>query len=393
MIAAIVTDESYEILEEINRRKLFELERLAAQTASAAQRQIEKGKQSYEKIVVEVEAIRHGNVEAVIDLIERLQTTTTAKIIVLAQGYDPEGSVIKDIISIGVEQSNVVTSSGLWLKKRVQELLQQSSLAVGTNCPSTVEAAASAAPTPTPTPVAPVPVKAIPEPATKILLEEVQAPAQIDRAAAKKMLLPKPPIAAPATRAIMIAFAGAGNRIGTTTQAMQMFLFLVASGYKAALVEMSDASVLSAYSANPEFCPEHYKVKGLDLFRTRNSLLHVKNAFQYLVLDYGSFTEISDPTSFLEKDYKIICTGVKPQESAELEPVFEADDGSLMYCFSFVPDVDKAEVVELMKGRKVYFSAPTFDYWTYCGEDDTYRALLDLVPNTENKLGGLFKRK
>lgn len=393
MIAAIVTDESYEILEEINRRKLFELERLAAQTASAAQRQIEKGKKSYEKIVVEVEAIRHGNVEAVIDLIERLQTTTTAKIIVLAQGYDPEGSVIKDIISIGVEQSNVVTSSGLWLKKRVQELLQQSSLAVGTNCPSTVEATASAAPTPTPTPVAPVPVKAIPEPATKILLEEVQAPAQIDRAAAKKMLLPKPPIAAPATRAIMIAFAGAGNRIGTTTQAMQMFLFLVASGYKAALVEMSDASVLSAYSANPEFCPEHYKVKGLDLFRTRNSLLHAKNAFQYLVLDYGSFTEISDPTSFLEKDYKIICTGVKPQESAELEPVFEADDGSLMYCFSFVPDVDKAEVVELMKGRKVYFSAPTFDYWTYCGEDDTYRALLDLAPNTENKLGGLFKRK
>ena len=172
-----------------------------------------------------------------------------------------------------------------------------------------------------------------------------------------------------------------------------MFLFLVAAGYKAALIEMSDKSVLSAYSANPEFCPEHYKVKGLDLFRTRNSLLHAKNEFQYLVLDYGSFTEISDATSFLEKDYQIICTGVKPQESAQLEPVFAADDGSIMYCFSFVPDVDKAEIEELLKDRKIYFAGVAFDYWTYCGEDDTYRTLLDLNSNTENNRGlRLFKK-
>lgn len=375
MVAAIVTNETYAILEEINRRKLFELEKLSVSNAFAAQRKVEKSKQTYEQIVVEVDAIRHGNVEAVIDLIERLKTTTTATIIVLAQDYDREGSVVKDIVSIGIEQNNVITSSGLWLKKEVQRLLQSK----GLEACETYQAPAT--------------IQEIVPAATPIEEQHPQAPAQVNRAAAKKGLLPKPPIAQPAAKAITIAFAGAGNRIGTTTQAMQMFLFLVAAGYKAALIEMSDKSVLSAYSANPEFCPEHYKVKGLDLFRTRNSLLHAKNDFQYLVLDYGSFTEISDATSFLEKDYKIICTGVKPQESAELEPVFAADDSSLMYCFSFVPDVDKAEVVELMKGRKVYFSAPTFDYWTYCGEDDTYRALLDLVPNTENKLGGLFKRK
>lgn len=375
MVAAIVTNETYAILEEINRRKLFELEKLSVSNAFAAQRKVEKSKQTYEQIVVEVDAIRHGNVEAVIDLIERLKTTTTATIIVLAQDYDREGSVVKDIVSIGIEQNNVITSSGLWLKKEVQRLLQ----------PKGLEACE--------TYQAPATVQEIVPAATPIEEQHPQAPAQVNRAAAKKCLLPKPPIAQPAAKAITIAFAGAGNRIGTTTQAMQMFLFLVAAGYKAALIEMSDKSVLSAYSANPEFCPEHYKVKGLDLFRTRNSLLHAKNEFQYLVLDYGSFTEISDATSFLEKDYKIICTGVKPQESAQLEPVFAADDGSLMYCFSFVPDVDKAEIEELLKDRKIYFAGVAFDYWTYCGEDDTYRTLLDLNSNTETNRGlHLFKK-
>lgn len=375
MVAAIVTNETYAILEEINRRKLFELEKLSVSNAFAAQRKVEKSKQTYEQIIVEVDAIRHGNVEAVIDLLERLKTTTTATIIVLAQDYDREGSVVKDIVSIGIEQNNVITSSGLWLKKEVQRLLQ----------PKGLEACE--------TYQAPATVQEIVPAATPIEEQHPQAPAQVNRAAAKKCLLPKPPIAQPAAKAITIAFAGAGNRIGTTTQAMQMFLFLVAAGYKAALIEMSDKSVLSAYSANPEFCPEHYKVKGLDLFRTRNSLLHAKNEFQYLVLDYGSFTEISDATSFLEKDYKILCTGVKPQESAQLEPVFAADDGSLMYCFSFVPDVDKAEIEELLKDRKIYFAGVAFDYWTYCGEDDTYRTLLDLNSNTENNRAlRLFKK-
>lgn len=385
MVAAIVTNETYVILEEINRRKLFELEKLSVSNAFAAQRKVEKSKQTYEQIIVEVDAIRHGNVEAVIDLIERLKTTTTATIIVLAQDYDREGSVVKDIVSIGIEQNNVITSSGLWLKKEVQRLLPPKGLEAGTIGPSPASACE--------TYQAPATVQEIVPAATPIEEQHPQAPAQVNRAAAKKCLLPKPPIAQPAAKAITIAFAGAGNRIGTTTQAMQMFLFLVAAGYKAALIEMSDKSVLSAYSANPEFCPEHYKVKGLDLFRTRNSLLHAKNEFQYLVLDYGSFTEISDATSFLEKDYKIICTGVKPQESAQLEPVFAADDGSIMYCFSFVPDVDKAEIEELLKDRKIYFAGVAFDYWTYCGEDDTYRTLLDLNSNTENNRGlRLFKK-
>ena len=191
-------------------------------------------------------------------------------------------------------------------------------------------------------------------------------------------MLPKRPISQPTTNAITIAFAGAGSRMGTTTQAVQMLLFLVANGYTAALIEMSDRSVLSEYLANPELCPEHYKVRGLDFYRTRSSLLAAKKQYQYVVLDYGEFECIPDITSFMEKDFKVICSGVKPQESARLAPVFEADDDSLMYCFSFVPPADAAEVRELMKGRKIYFAPPAPDYWTYTGEDEIYQTLLDL---------------
>lgn len=380
MIAAIVSEETFIIIEEINRRKLFELDRLTAQTAFAAQRSIEKSKKNYEQIVVEVDAIRHGNVEAVIDLVERLKTTTTATLVILAQGYDPDSSVVKDLVSVGVEQNNIVLHTGLWFKKRLQELLKPTAFEAGTNCPSPARTEPVSAATPIAAP--------IPEPSAP--------PSQIDRATAKKALLPKPPISQPAMKAITVAFAGAGSRIGTTTQAMQMLLFLVAEGYKAALVEMTDKSVLSEYISNSEFCPEHYKVNGLDLYRTRSSLLHAQNEYQYLILDYGPLTEGLDGMSFFEKNYKIICTGVKPQETAELAPIFDVDDGSFIYCFSFVPEVDKREVEELMRGRKIYFASAALDYWTFCGEDDTYRGLLDLSSNSDGKDKpgiGLFKRK
>lgn len=141
---------------------------------------------------------------------------------------------------------------------------------------------------------------------------------------------------------------------------------------------MSGWSVLSEYLANPELCPEYYKIRGLGFYRTRSSLLAAKQQYQHVVLDYGDFELSPDVTSFMEKDFKIIYSGVKPQESARLAPVFEVDDGSLMYGFSLVPPADAAEVKELMKGRKIYFATPAPDYWTYTGEDETYQSLLDL---------------
>ena len=372
-VAVIATDETMQQLQDMNLRGRFDLERLTEKTINALQKKIEKNATQYTHLILEVAAIRHSDVGAAIDLLERLQKTTAARLIVLMQDYAPDSGAVQDVQSIGIK--DVLTDKPLWLRKRLQEILYEDPRQeAGTNGPSFCIS----------------PEQDEPVVAQERLNEERSSPdasprsyatippSAVTRQAAKKFLLPKRPISQPAANAITVAFAGAGSRMGTTTQAVQMLLFLAASGYTAALVEMSDRSVLSEYLASPELCPEHYKVRGLDFYRTRGSLLAAKRQYQYVVLDYGEFESIPDITSFMEKDFKVICSGIKPQESARLAPVFEADDGSLMYCFSFVPPADAAEVRELMKDRKIYFASPAPDYWTYTGEDEIYQTLLDL---------------
>ena len=372
-VAVIATDETMQQLQDMNLRGRFDLERLTEKTINALQKRIEKNAGQYTHLILEVAAIRHSDVGAAIDLLERLQKTTTARLIVLMQDYAPDSGAVQDVQSIGIK--DVLTDKPLWLRKRLQEILYEDPRQeAGTNGPSfcispELDKPATEQGQPGEEPTAPT---APPQSYAAV------PPSAITRQAAKKFLLPKRPISQPTTNAITVAFAGAGCRMGTTTQAVQMLLFLAANGYTVALIEMSDQSVLSEYLTNPELCPEHYKVRGLNFYRTRSSLLAAKRQYQYVVLDYGAFECIPDITSFMEKDFKIICSGVKPQESARLAPVFEADDDSLMYCFSFVPPADAAEVRELMKGRKIYFAPPAPDYWSYTGEDETYRVLLDL---------------
>ena len=206
-----------------------------------------------------------------------------------------------------------------------------------------------------------------PEPAAAV----VQAPRvpAVDPEPAAAVQAPRVPAVNPEpaalpilSRCITIAVAGAGARIGTTTQALQALLFLSKSGYKAALIEMVDKPILPEYTSNAGTCEDYYTVKGLHLFRSKNSISRAKEQFEFLVLDYGDFSMIPDQASFMERDYKIICTGIKPQEAHSLSPVLEKDDGSFTYCFSFVPPMDYDDVISLMRHKLIYFAPSAPDY-------------------------------
>ena len=67
----------------------------------------------------------------------------------------------------------------------------------------------------------------------------ITPPSQIDRQSAKSMMIPKQPVRSDIPRAVTIAVAGAGPRMGTTTQAMQILNYLSTMEYKVAFVEMS----------------------------------------------------------------------------------------------------------------------------------------------------------
>lgn len=189
-----------------------------------------------------------------------------------------------------------------------------------------------------------------PEPAAAV--QAPRAPAVDPESAALPIL----------SRCITIAVAGTGARIGTTTQALQALLFLSKSGYKAALIEMVDKPILPEYTSNAGTCEDCYTVKGLHLFRSKNTISRAKEEFEFFVLDYGDFSMIPDQASFMERDFKIICTGIKPQEAHSLSPVLEKDDGSFAYCFSFVPPMDYDDVISLMRHKLIYFAPSAPDY-------------------------------
>ena len=230
--------------------------------------------------------------------------------------------------------------------------------------------------------VDPEPAAAVQAPRAPVVDPEPAAAVQAPRVPAVD---PEPAALPILSRCITIAVAGAGTRIGTTTQALQALLFLSKSGYKAALIEMVDKPILPEYTSNAGTCEDYYTVKGLHLFRSKNSISRAKEQFEFLVLDYGDFSMIPDQASFMERDYKIICTGIKPQEAHSLSPVLEKDDGSFSYCFSFVPPMDHDDVISLMRHKLIYFAPSAPDYWQYVGDDSFYKSLLGIAPPVRHK--------
>ena len=94
-----------------------------------------------------------------------------------------------------------------------------------------------------------------------------------------------------------------------------------------------------------------------------------------------------------EKDIKVLVTGIKPWES-ELAQVFEDDDGSLHYIFSFVPRSDEADVLAQMGGSAAmtHFAPFAPDFFSFCGSEEIYEKILSCRPaEPEQKKKPFFK--
>lgn len=376
MIAAILTTETQRLFDQLNRRGHWQHDLVAGKNTHEILRAIE-GSDQYNLILVDVDALSNVIDEA-IDAIGRIRKTTTADIIVIAQGYEPDGSIVRDILSLGIDKDMVLCENDTLLKRDLLALLPAPSAAEPTEPPA-----------PELRPDAPV-----------------TPPSQISKADAKQSIIHKPPIKQ--RRCMVIALAGAGSRIGTTTQAMQLLLYLRSHDRKAALVEMHGRDVLQQYVSlfsdkDVELISEnHFRIRGCDIYNTSQSFLKIKNNYEYIILDYGRFADLNDQTAFLDKDVKIICCGVKPWESSLLDPVFSIDDGSIHYLFSFVPSTDIPEVRDLMadSAGMTHFAEYSPDLFRYCGNDDMYSGILQLrdepkasgKPSLTDRVKGVFSK-
>lgn len=303
-----------------------------------------------------------GNIDDAIDVIARLQETLFGtKILVVAENLEPRSVFIRDIRSLGIPDNQISYDTQAAFRQWLCTILLTDGII--TTEPAEIVAAES--------PAGPAETAAVDTP----------PPSQIPLAEAKKMMLPKP--AEPVAQgAVTLAVAGAGHRIGTSTQAMQLLHYLHTAGYKAALIELHKGSSLlqyaQAFDGVKKYDESHYRINGLNLYRGSHHLLQCKSHYTYLVLDYGTYDEMPDVASYLVQDIKIVCCGAKQSETPFLQPIFAADDGTLHYLFSFVPVTDQQAVKESMvdSADKTFFAPYTPDYWSYCGKDDFYSQII-----------------
>lgn len=199
-----------------------------------------------------------------------------------------------------------------------------------------------------------------------------------------------PSIEAAAPQSISIGLVGAGHRIGTTTQAVQLLHFALHTGHTAAMAQAATCSTMQEYLHIADdielIDSNHYRIGNLPFVRSLEVLQAEKSRYNVSVFDFGALDELPDAAAFMACDVKIIVGGVKPWEMPLLYPAFELDDNSFHFVFSFVPTADRPDVIAQMldSGRRTHFALWAPDYLTWCGDDALYTTLLGCLTADTN---------
>lgn len=386
MILGIAAKQSiFDQIATLNFRGNYDIRHIEAKNLSTVQKKLE-GEQVCTDILIDLDGFG-VSADEVVDLISRLLTTTQLHIMVLADGFAPGSRLVRDLTALGLTEQDIFLQAGTRLKIGISELLN------GSRQTPLIDPPSVSSELPTLEPSVEQSVETAP------LTKSVTPPSQVDVVSAKAKQIRKPP--RPVTRAVTVAVAGAGSRIGTTTQAMQLLHYLRAASYKCALVDMQSSGqleqYLDVYAGQAEVLnPHEFVIQGCRLLTTGKVLMQARAEYDYVICDYGPYNEIAETVSFWEKDIKILVAGVKPWESAFLPQVFEDDDGSLNYIFSFVAQADEADVLQQMdsSAASTYFAPYAPDYFTYCGADEFYARLLNCEKEkpAQKKTSFLFKR-
>lgn len=377
MILGIVSDLSlYQQIFTLNFRGNYDIRHITARSPGDIRKSLE-GETPYTHILIDIDYVG-TNTDVTLELLARLMTTTNYQWLCLANGYMPDSRLMRDLLALGIPRENVFLQGGTSMKAKISQMLQD----CGQNSSEPVETEVT------------MPVESPPQ--------TIVPPSQIDIVTGKAMLIKAPP--RPSTKAVTIAIAGASTRIGTTTQALQLMLFLRAKDYTCAYLDMNSSGkmeqLLDVYDSVERISHHEFTIQGQHIITTGKLLMQARSEYDYVICDYGPYKDILEPVSFWEKDIKILVAGTKPWESVFLPAVFSDDDGSLRYIFSFVPASDEESVRQQMaeSADKTFFAPYSPDFFVYSGADVLYSALVgcqDPVPAKTKGAGlrFLFGRK
>lgn len=185
----------------------------------------------------------------------------------------------------------------------------------------------------------------------------------------------------------IIHVAGTMPRIGTTTVAIQLILFLNRLGYKAAYVEMNAQDYIWGIAAVYAGCvkdklPGKITYGGVELYAKERltELISGGTNYDYIICDYGNLTSKTfDIQEFADCSAMIIVAGVKPNEvfltNMTLENQMLSD---AVYIFSFISKADQGDVLEMMQGKAAvtafmtYVPDPFVEIQMLSGDDMVY---------------------
>mgnify|MGYP001028411880 CR=1 FL=1 len=203
----------------------------------------------------------------------------------------------------------------------------------------------------------------------------------------------------------LIGVAGAMNRIGTTTQAIQIVKYLTFKGYKACYVELNNTGYVEQlqYFYNVE---EHDEDIGKVVY---NNIHHyyrqdkiseiLKLGYDYYIYDYGVYNHVNfNKTSYLEKDIRIACVGSKPSEMLATQNMVNSNFYSdCFYLFVHAPKGDWNALKESMEDKATFFPAYSPEAYELVLENvKLYEEIIPVENRNEEKKGkftGLFKRR
>ncbi len=205
-----------------------------------------------------------------------------------------------------------------------------------------------------------------------------------------------------------IGVCGSMSRIGTTTQAMQIVRYLQSKGKKACYICLNNDEFIKQVAEwynNDTSVKDRTSYKGLDMFYQLNINEAADLGYEYFVYDYGDYSKASfNRDLFLREDVKIVCSGSKANEIRSLfriaQSIYYKD---AIIVLSFVPEIEKEKVLELMdkikiEGVKTKNAARTFfaneqtDFFAF-DPDSIYENILKIEAENEDDDSLKPKRK
>jgi len=206
----------------------------------------------------------------------------------------------------------------------------------------------------------------------------------------------KPKPTAPVYRGTQsIAVVGACNRIGTTTQALQIVKCLQYKGYTAAYIETNNTRYVEnlkvVYESMIDVDLQMGRVtySGVDMYNKPEYIGRIRSLYDFLVYDCGVFQD-EQKHSYFDKDYCVVVCGFSPSEAgATSNTVKKTMYNDTYFIFSFCAPDEEDGINDLMDDRagRTGFAGYTPDPFMFSTSNKLYSSIFTVNDKKEKKGG------